>query len=129
MSRKRLISTMSFQAGRTIGDAVPACAACSWARTSGTSFGECSGSSRSQSKPEWDTISAVIGLHRLHHRPICSSPLAIACLKVLRGRSIAALSNELHRDAAERPEIRVQRVALFGKHDAREGAGEHEVAR
>src|SRR5215471_8642949 len=145
MSRKRLISTMSFHAGRTTADAVPACTACNCASTSGTSFGECSVSSRSQSKPEWETISAVIGLHRLHHSPICSSPLAIACLNVLRGCSMATLYcllfahvlvgepattpdqvrgrlspghalNELHRDAAERPEIGMKRVALAGEH-------------
>src|SRR5690242_7036485 len=125
MSSKRLIRTMSFHAGRTTAEAVPPCTACNCESTSGTSFGECSVSSRSQSKPEWETTSAVIGLHRLHHSPICSSPLAMACLKGLRGRSMGA-SDELHRDAAERPEIGVERVALAGENHPREGAGEHE---
>jgi hypothetical protein len=40
---------MSFHAGRTTHDAVPACAAWSWPRMSVTSFGECSVSSSSQS--------------------------------------------------------------------------------
>jgi hypothetical protein len=31
-------------------------------------------------------------LHRLHHRPICSLPAAMACLKELRGRSIGSFS-------------------------------------
>src|SRR5690349_13910155 len=128
MSRKRLISTMSFQAGRTTADAVPACAACSCARTSGTSLGECSVSSRSQSKPECETISAVIGLHRLHYSPICSSPFAMACLNTLRGRSMAGSSDELHGDAAERAEIGMQRVALAGEHHASERARKHEMA-
>ena len=72
MSRKRLIRTMSFHAGRTIADAVPAWIAWSCESMSGTSFGECSVSSSSQSKPECETISAAMPLHRLHHSPICS---------------------------------------------------------
>ena len=55
----------------------------------GTSLGECSVSNNSQSKPECETISAAIVLHRLHHSPIWSSPLAMACLKALRGMSMA----------------------------------------
>src|SRR6185503_16972160 len=78
-------------------DAVPDCAACNCARMSGSSFGECSVSSSSQSKPECDTISAAIGLHRLHHSPICNWPLAIACLKALRGMSMGR-SSPLDRD-------------------------------
>src|SRR5581483_11319524 len=60
---------------------------------SGTSFGECSVSSRSQSKPECETISAATGLHRLHHSPICNCPLAIACLNALRGMSMVNQSS------------------------------------
>src|SRR5262245_52298733 len=112
---------MSFHAGRTMQDAVPACAACSCDRMSGTSFGECSVSSRSQSKPECETISVVTLLHRLHHNPICSWPAAMACLNALRGISMRRL-HELNGDAAERTEIGVQRVALLGEHDPREGA-------
>src|SRR5262249_19215056 len=80
---------MSFHAGRTMHEAVPACAACSCDRMSGTSFGECSVSSTSQAKPECETISVVTLLHRLHHRPICNLPAAMACLKWLRGMSMA----------------------------------------
>jgi hypothetical protein len=65
-----LINTMSFQAGRTIGVAVPPSTAWSCASRSGISFGECSVSSKSQSKPESRTMSAAILLQRLHHRPI-----------------------------------------------------------
>src|SRR5262245_33652922 len=155
MSSTRLISTASFQAGRTIAAAVPRAAACSCASRPGISLGECSVSNRIQSNPESDTISAAMLLARLLHRPICSRPAAIACLKVLRGRSIgkpfmvAACSwrrtgnrpgsnpgrafagtcgsYELHGDAAERAEVGVQRVALLRKHHARERAGQHEM--
>ena len=54
----------------TIADAVPVCTPCSWDKTSGSSFGECSVSSSSQSNPEYATASAVMLLQRLHHRPI-----------------------------------------------------------
>src|SRR5271169_1369574 len=149
MSRQRLISTVSFQAGRTIGVAGPPETACNWPRRSGISLGECSVSSSSQSNPLSPTMSAAMLLHRLHHKPICSLPAAMACLKELRGRSIGCVllrarsrkaadfshemmpalrSDELDRDAAERTEIAVQRVAFLGEHDAGERAGEHEVA-
>src|SRR5712691_8010963 len=36
--------------------------------------------------------------------------------------------NELHRDAAERAEVGVQRVALLREHHAREGARQHDMA-
>ena len=75
--------TGSFQGGRTIGVAVPRTEACNCANKSGISLGECSLSSRIQSKPASAMISATIGLHRLDHRPICNLPAAMARLKAL----------------------------------------------
>jgi hypothetical protein len=78
--------TMSFHGTRTMGCAFPPdAAACSWALTIGSSFGECSVSSRIQSKPAPAMISTVMLLDRLDHNPICSRPLWMACLKVLTG--------------------------------------------
>src|ERR1700675_3235064 len=130
MSRQRLIRTMSFQAGRTIGVAAPCDTACNWPTRSGISLGECSVSSSSQSKPLSRTISAAMLLHRLHHSPIWSSPAAIASLKALRRSSISIpLSHELDRDAAERAEIAVQRVALLREDHASERARQYDVPR
>lgn len=50
-----------------------ACIAWSWASTAGGSFGECSVSTRIQSKPLRDTISAAMLLLSELQRPICSS--------------------------------------------------------
>src|SRR4051812_25749676 len=41
--------------------------------------------------------------------------------------AMAVSLDELNRDAAERPEVAVQRVALLREHHARERAGEHQV--
>jgi len=71
-----------------IGVAVPACNACNCVTRSGISFGECSVSSRIQSKPESPMISAAMLLHRLDHRPICNLPAAMACLKALVLKSV-----------------------------------------
>ena len=87
MSRQRLASTASFQAGRMIGVAVPRCTACNCDSRPGISLGECSVSSRIQSKPESEMISAAMLEHRLDHRPICNWPAAMACLKALRWNS------------------------------------------
>src|SRR5262245_47820753 len=127
MSSTRLISTASFHAGRTMAAAVPRAAACSWLSRPGISLGECSVSNRIQSKPESDTISAAMLLARLLHSPICNCPAAMARLKLFSGRCMS--SHELHRDAAERPEVGMQRIALLREHDAGEGAGQHQVAR
>src|SRR5258708_22673612 len=40
-----------------------------------------------------------------------------------------SLLDELNGDAAERPEVGVQRVALLREYDAGEGAGEHDMPR
>src|SRR5919202_3591388 len=128
MSSTRLISTASFQAGRTMALALPRAAACSCPSRPGISLGECSVSNKIQSNPESDTISAAILLARLLHNPICNWPPAIACLKVLRGISIGVHSHELHGDAAERAKVGVQRVALVREHHPRERAGKHEMA-
>ena len=53
-----------------IGVAVPRCTACNCVTRSGISFGECSVSSRIQSNPLSEMISAAILLHRLDHSPI-----------------------------------------------------------
>src|SRR3712207_6016947 len=53
----------------------------------GTSFGECSISSRIQSNPLWAMISATILLHRLLHNPIWTCPALRAALNAFRGRS------------------------------------------
>src|SRR5829696_5365799 len=130
MSSTRLISTMSFQAGRTIGVAGPRATACNCCSRSGTSLGACSVSNNSQSKPESDTTSAVMLLHRLHHRPICNCPCASACLKLLRGSSMSlALSNKLYSKPAQRTEIGVQRAAFVGPDRPGERAGQHDIAR
>src|SRR5215475_14334264 len=130
MSRIRLSSTVSFQAGRTMGLDVPRMHACSCERRSGTSLGECSVSRRIQSKPLPAITSVAMLLHRLLHSPICSRPSAMACLNALRGNSIGSIpqggrqrlvsacgSDELDGDAAERTEIGVERVALARIHD------------
>src|SRR5665213_1739672 len=130
ISRMRLTSTASFQAGRTIGVAVPRCAACNCETRSGSSFGECSVSSTSQSKPLSDNISTAMLLHRLHHKPICNFPSRSARLNGLRWNSTIALSsNELNGDAAEAAEIGMHGVALLREHHAGERAGEHKVPR
>src|SRR5476651_1707568 len=102
MSRQRLASTASFQAGRMTGVAVPPSIACNCDIRPGISFGECSVSSTTQSKPLGAITSATMLLHRLDHRPICNFPAAIACLKALRCNSICfAHLHELNGDAAE----------------------------
>src|SRR5471030_1135762 len=119
---------MSFQAGRTIGVADPTATACSADRRSGSSFGECSVSSSSQSKPLSETISAAMLLQRLHQRPILRRPAARPCLKRLATSSIGIPLDELHGDAAELAEISVQRVALLGEDDTGERAGQDDMA-
>src|SRR5690348_508789 len=88
MSRKRFTSTISFHAGRTTGVAVPPTIACNCACTIGSSFGECSVSSSTQSKPACARISATMWEDSEDHIPICGFPAFRACLKLLRGRSI-----------------------------------------
>src|SRR5690242_19681532 len=134
MSRTRLMRTVSFQAGRTIGVAVPPRTACNWPTRSGISFGECSVSSRIQSKPESEMMSAAMLLNRLDHRPICNWPAAMACLKALRWKSVvirssreAAASHELDGQPAERPEIGVQGITFLREDDPGEGAGKHDM--
>src|SRR5882762_4194235 len=121
----RLMSTASFQAARTTGLAVPRPIACSWLTRSGSSFGECSVSSRIQSKPECAMISAPRLLHSVLHRPICSSrrasvhlnSLRVICTDYLEHSCVEPGSNELHRHRAERTEIAVHRVTLVRPHD------------
>jgi hypothetical protein len=90
MSRKRLTSTMSFHAGRTTGVALPPVIACSCDCTIGSSLGECSVSSSTQSAPEWARISATMWLDRLDQMPICGLPSFSAFLNLLAGSSIVA---------------------------------------
>src|ERR1700687_4187451 len=123
MSRQRLASTASFHAGRMIGVAVPAWIARHCVTKSGISLGECSVSSRIQSKPLSEIISAAILLHRLDHRPICNFSAASACLKALRCMSVMVHSYELDGDAAKRAEVGVQRVALLREYHAGERTG------
>src|SRR6185312_3817417 len=131
MSRQRLASTASFQAGRTIGVEPPRPMACNCDSRPGISLGECSLSSRIQSKPLSAMISAAILLHRLDHSPICSLPAASACLKPLRCNSMERFLalDKLDGDAAERTVIGVDGVALLREDHARERAGEHDMAR
>src|SRR3546814_18750924 len=59
--------------------------ACSCCSTIGSSFGECSVSSTTQSKPAVATISATILLLNMLHRPICGRPSFRARLKAFTG--------------------------------------------
>ena len=79
---------MSFHAGRTTGVAVPPVIACSCDCTIGSSFGECSVSSSTQSKPACARISATMWLERLDHMPICGFLSFSARLNLLTGNSM-----------------------------------------
>src|SRR6266567_6268211 len=85
MSSNRLKRTRSFQAGRTMGVAVPPAIACKELKTIGSSLGACSVSIRIQSKPAPAMTSTARLLQRLFQRPICGRPSRIACLKGLMG--------------------------------------------
>jgi hypothetical protein len=82
--------TVSFQTGRTIGWAVPRAIACNWVCTIGSSFGECSVSSSSQSKPALASNSTVTWLDKPDHRPSCISPLRSALLNWLLGTCMSS---------------------------------------
>jgi hypothetical protein len=71
---------VSFHGGRTTGCAVPPTIAWSWLWTIGSSLGECSWSSSSQSKPAPARTSTVTWLERLLHRPIWDRPARMARL-------------------------------------------------
>src|SRR5271163_645462 len=63
----------------------------------------------------------------LHPPPHAGEIAAAAKARHLQARTGAPLY-KLHRNAAERAEVGVQRVALSGVHDAGERAGEHDMA-
>src|SRR2546430_17740304 len=85
ISRYRLMVTISFHGTRTTGCVEYGAAACSCESTIGSSLGECSVSSSSQSKPDPATTSTAKWLDRLHHKPICGLPALRARLKLLAG--------------------------------------------
>ena len=129
-SSTRLISTKSFQAGRTIGVAVPRCTACNCGTRSATSLGECSVSSRIQSKPLSDKISAPILLARLLQMPICSLPAAIAALNSLRCSSIGLTPHTYcTASAPSGPKSAWMVSPLLTQIGADEGAGQQHLAR
>ena len=69
-----MISTTLFEAGRAIGALALSLSAISCGMKVLTSFGECSPSSSSQSKPATPSTSVVIGLASEHQQPIRVSP-------------------------------------------------------
>src|SRR5687767_11625048 len=88
ISRRRLRRTVSFQAGRTTGAALPPVMACNWLRTLGNSFGACSVSMRIQSKPAPAMTSVTMLLQRLDQKPICGRLARRACLNLFGGSCI-----------------------------------------
>ena len=69
-----MISTGLFHDGRTTGALALSLSAISCGMKVVTSFGECSPSSSSQSKPATPSTSVVIGLASEHQQPISVSP-------------------------------------------------------
>src|ERR1041385_7115574 len=84
-SNSRLSKTVSFQAGRTTGAAVPPASAWSWLMSSNSSLGACSLSNRIQSNPAPAITSALRLLHRLLQSPICGRRSRSARLNALTG--------------------------------------------
>src|SRR5689334_8350351 len=83
----RLISTMSFHAGRTTACAGVVATARSTSTSCGGSRGVCSVSTTRKSKPTQPSASAVIGAPLPSQVPI-GVPVVIARLNPLRGRSM-----------------------------------------
>src|SRR6202034_411792 len=124
-SNMRLMSTGSFQAGRTTEAAGPLFAACSKGSSPAISIGECSESKRIQSNPDFPNISAAMGLQKVLQMPSCRRPSCSALLNALWGNGMA--SHELHGDAAERPKIGMQRVAFLRPQGSGKRARQHHV--
>jgi hypothetical protein len=76
-----LICTVSFDCGRTTGALGLSFSAISCRMKLFKSFGECSPSSSSQSKPARPRISVVNGLASEDQQPICTLPSRRSCLK------------------------------------------------
>jgi hypothetical protein len=68
------MTTVSFHGGRTTGALGLSFSAISCGISDSTSFGACSASSSSQSKPATPTTSVVIGLPSDSQQPISVSP-------------------------------------------------------
>ncbi len=77
------MTTVSFQGGRTVGALGLSFKAISCGINDNTSFGACSASSSSQSKPASPITSVVMGLPKDNQQPTSGTPACSCFLKAL----------------------------------------------
>jgi Ethanolamine utilization protein EutJ (predicted chaperonin) len=94
--------TMSFHGTRVTADAGVPATVRRMSIICGVSIGTCSMSTTTKSKPAQPIASAVEVAAAISHVPYCGSRAAIACLKRLRGRSMAAPESSLACNAGRR---------------------------